>query len=172
MPIPRLGQVAIVGAAAIMSLLLVGCGDDQPSGPRADQAGRNLAVQVYKILLAATVIDTKITDPLDDNYVPCGDDKVKVTYAVNGTATSFATIEPHVTRTETKKVATPRQIIDDLVSYMPQVGTFSVTRSGDATAQLVSRDTFTRLTLHSPGPNKLAVTGETSCLRGGDRPIH
>ena len=171
MPVSQLGRVVLVGAAAVMSVLLVGCGNDKPAGPRADQAGMILQNQVYKILIVTTVINPRVTDPLFDKYIPCGNDKARLTYSVAGTATTFATNTTVVTRSETKTTAKPREIIDDLVRYLPNLGTFSVTRNGDATARLVSTQSPTRLTLHSPGPNKLTITGETNCLRVG-KPAH
>jgi hypothetical protein len=173
MLVPRFGRlVVLAGASAIGSIMLVGCGDDGPVVPRADQAGHTLKVQVYKMFIATTMIDVKVTDPAFDKYVPCGDDKVKLTYAVTGKPTTFAAAGSFVTRTETKEKAAPRAIIDDLLKYMPQVGTFAVTRSDDATARLVSSTTYTRMTVHSSGPNQLTIAGETDCLGGGNRPLH
>jgi hypothetical protein len=172
MPVPQLGRAVSAGAAAVLAFLLVGCGNDTPAGPRADQAGMTLQNQVYKILIVTTVIHPQVTDPLFDKYIPCGDGRVKLNYAVAGTATTFATKTSLATRAETKATAAPREIIDDLVRYLPNLGTFSVTRNDAATARLASAQANTRLTLHSPGPNKLTITGETNCLRGAARPGH
>jgi len=168
------GPLMRVATLAAMSFLLAGCGKDASPIPTADQAGHSLQDQVYKLLFVTDVQDSQITDAAFDKYVPCGGGKVKVTYAVAGKPTRFATIGGSaVSRVETKKTATPSQIIDDLVRFLPEVGTFSITerRSADATVKLVNAKTYTRLTLHSPGPDRLMISGETDCLRKGV-PIH
>jgi hypothetical protein len=165
MPNPRTGRLVLAGTSAIMSTLLVGCGSNSPPIPRADQAAHTMQVQVYKILVAASMINVKITDPAFDRYVTCGNGKAKLTYAVAGTPITYAAARSIATRTVTKEKAAPRDIITDLVKYLPEVGVFSVTRSDNATAQALSPKTHTRLTLHSPGPNRLTIAGETDCLR-------
>jgi hypothetical protein len=167
MPNSRLRMPVYVAAAVVLPILLFGCGKSKPTGPDAAQAGDDLGSQVYKFLFVTTTIDVKVSDALYDKYVPCQNGLVKLTYAVSGKATSA--YGSSVSRTETKKAAKPREIIDDLVRYLPQVGTFSVAhRPGDnATVDLVNTVTHTRLTLHSSGPNRLAISGETDCLRAG-----
>jgi hypothetical protein len=168
MPNARLRTPVCVAAAVVLPILLFGCGESKPTGPDAAQAGDDLGSQVYKFLFVTTTTDVKVTDPLYDKFVPCQNGLVKITYAVSGKANRFAT-GSFVTRNETKKSAKPREIIDDLVRYMPQVGTFAVVQHpGDnATVDLVNTATHTRLKLHSSGPNRLAINGETDCLRAG-----
>jgi hypothetical protein len=167
MPIFRLRKPVCVAAAVVLPILLFGCGKSKPTGPDAAQAGDDLGSQFYKFLFVTTTTDVKVTDPLYDKFVPCQNGLVKITYAVSGKATTL--YGSSVSRIETKTAAKPREIIDDLVRYLPQVGTFTVAhRPGDnATVDLVNAATHTRLTLHSPGPNRLAISGETDCLRAG-----
>ena len=173
MPIARLAHpvrhARLIGATAtttILSILAAGCaGTSGPPVPRADQAAHTLQVQVYKILVAASMIDVKITDPAFDAYLSCGNNKAKLTYAVTGTPETFAAARSITTRTETKQKAAPPDIITDLIKYLPQIGTFTITRNNPATAQAISPKTHTRMTLHSPQPNRLTITGETNCLK-------
>jgi predicted small lipoprotein YifL len=170
MAFPRLGSSVGIAVPVVMSVaLLAGCGSSGPSEPNADQVANMLLDQISKMIVATTVTNTKVTDDLFDRYVSCGNGKVKITYSVSGTPTTYAT-SAAVANTEIKRTATPKQIIDDLMRFAPQVGDFTVTaRAADgATVKLVDASTRTRLTLNSPGNNRLVVSGETYCLRAGN----
>jgi hypothetical protein len=182
MAIPQLVRFA---APVALSVLLVGCGSSTPAAPDVDQVGHAMQTQVYKLLYATWTTNSKVTDALHDKYISCGNGKVKLTYAVSGTVTSFAATGPYVRRTETKTnaktktktsanakpPATPKQIIDDLVRYLPELGTFTVTeRAADgATVKLVNANTYTRMVLHSPARDTLSIFAETDCLKAGRR---
>jgi hypothetical protein len=175
MAIPRLGSsvgvtVSVAVSVGASAALLVGCGRSEPDTPNADQVANMLLDQISKVTTATTTTHTKVTDDLFDSYVRCGDGKVKITYSVSGTPTTYAATNMTVTSSETKRTATPKQIIDDLVRYVPEVGSFTVSeRSADgATVKLRNAETRTRLMLHSPAKNRLVVSGETDCLRAGN----
>jgi hypothetical protein len=167
MPILHLGPLARVAALAVAPILLAGCGQSTPPGQTVDDAGHLLKVQTYKFLFATTAADVKATDELYDKYIPCGNNLFKLTYAVAGRPASNAATGSAKIRSASDKAVTPSEIIDDLVDFVPQVGTFNVAerRSGDPTVKLVNAQTKTHLTLHSPAPNRLMITGETDCLR-------
>jgi hypothetical protein len=168
MAIPHLGPFVRVTAPIVMTVLLVGCGDSGSSTPDVDQVGHAMQTQILKLQLATTVTDSRVTDELFDKYVPCGNGKVKVTYAVTGRPTTYATGSSN-SKLETRKTAMPKQIIDDLVGYLPELGTFTVAeRTPDgSTVKLVNAETHTRLTLSSPGRDRLTLYGETDCLKRG-----
>jgi hypothetical protein len=171
MAIPRLGSSVGITVAVVMSVtLLAGCGASAPKEPNADQVANMLQDQISKMIVATTTTDTKVTDDLFDKYVSCGNDKVKITYSVSGKPTTYAATGSMVAKTETKRSATPKQIIDDLMRFSPEVGNFTVAEhSADgATVKLVDAATRTRLTLHSPAKDRLVVSGETNCLRAGN----
>jgi hypothetical protein len=171
MVIPRLGSSVRIAAPVVMSVaLLVGCGASAPDEPNADQVGNTLLDQISKMIFATRTTNTKVTDDLFDKYVPCGNDKVKITYSISGTPTTYAATGSIPADTQTKRTATPKQIIDDLTRYAPQVGNFTVAeRSADgATVKLVDAPTRTRLTLRVPAKDLLVVSGETDCLRAGN----
>jgi hypothetical protein len=170
MPIPHFGPLPrAVAGSAVMAALLAGCAKSVPSTPNVDQVAHTLQTQVYKLLDATWTTGPRITDALFDKYVPCGDGKVKVTYAVAGKPVTFAT-RSIVSTNAAKRPAAPTQIIDDLVRYIPQIGSFSIEKRADhgTTVKLVSTGTRTRLTLHSPGPGRLVISGETDCLTPGN----
>jgi hypothetical protein len=171
MPIPRVGPLAGVTVAPVVtSILLAGCGTSARPAPNVDQVAHTMQNQVYKLLEATWTADPRITDPLFDAYVPCGNGKVMVTYAVTGKRTVFAA-RPVVSGGAARaRPATPSQIIDDLVRFLPEVGTFSVVGRTDhgATVQVVNTSTRIRLTLHSPGPDRLTISGQTDCLKPGN----
>ncbi|HZB29516.1 MAG TPA: hypothetical protein VE465_05050 [Streptosporangiaceae bacterium] len=171
MAIARLGSLARVAAPVVMPVvLLAGCGASAPDEPNADQVGSVLLDQISKVTFATRTIDTKVTDDLFDKYVPCADGKVKITYSISGKPTTYAATGSVPANTETRRTATPKQIIDDLTRYVPEVGNFTVAeRSADgATVKLVDAPTRTRLTLHAPATDRLVVSGETDCLRPGN----
>ncbi|HEU5158229.1 MAG TPA: hypothetical protein VFU43_14620 [Streptosporangiaceae bacterium] len=168
MAISHLGPLVRVTAPVAMVVLLAGCGkSDSAAAPDVDQVGHTLLNQVYKMLYATDSADSKVTDALNDKYVPCGDGKVRLTYAVTARTTSFATNTVAFTNPKAKKTATPQRIIDDLLAFLPEVGTFKVVERADngTTAKLVNAETFTRLTLHSPATDQLMISGETDCLK-------
>jgi hypothetical protein len=171
MPTPHVGPlVGVIAVPVVLSAMLAGCGKPQQPAPNVDQVARTLQNQVYKLLEATWTTDPRITDPLFDAYVPCENGKVKVTYAVSGKRTAFAA-QPVISKDATKAPpAGPSQIIDDLTRFLPQVGTFSILERADqgATLRLVNATTRTWLTLHSPGPDRLAISGETDCLKAGN----
>jgi hypothetical protein len=168
---PRLGSSVRIAAPVVMSVtLLAGCGGSAaPAEPNADQVANMLLDQISK-MTRATTTNNKVTDDLFDSYVSCGNGKVKITYSVSGTPTTYAVTGSMVANTKTKRTATPKQIIDDLTRFAPEVGNFTVAeRSADgATVKLVDAPTRTRLTLHSPAKDRLVVSGETDCLRAGN----
>jgi predicted small lipoprotein YifL len=171
MATPRLGSSAGITLPVMMAVtLLAGCGGSGPKEPNADQVANMLQDQISKLMSATVTLDTKVTDDLFDKYVACGNGKVKITYSVSGTPTIYAASGSMVANTKTKRTATPKQIIDDLTRYSPQVGNFTVAeRAADgATVKLVDAATRTRLTLHAPAKNRLVVSGETDCLRPGN----
>lgn len=170
MPIPHVGPlVGVIAGPVVASALLAGCGASPRPAPNVDQVAHTLQNQVYKVLEATWTEDPRITDPLFDAYVPCGHGKVRVTYAVSGKRSVFAA-HPVISTNANKTPATPSQIIDDLVRFIPQVGTFSIVGRSDqgATVQLVNTSTRTRMTLHSPGPDRLTISGQTDCLKPGN----
>jgi hypothetical protein len=171
MPISHLGPLVRVVAAApvAMSLVLAGCGKSEPPAPNVDQIGHTMQTQVYKLLFATSTTNPQITDALFDKYTSCGNGTVKLTYAVSGKATTFATGSA-ISRNETKTHATPTQVIDDLVRFMPELGTFKIVARADqgTTVKLVNAATHTRLTLHSPGRDMLQISSETDCLKAGN----
>jgi hypothetical protein len=171
MVIPRLGSSVRIAAPVAMSvILLAGCGASAPKEPNADQVANMMLDQISKMIVATVTTNTNVTDDLFDRYVSCGNGKVKITYSVSGTPTTFAATGSMVANTGTKRTATPKQIIDDLTRFAPEVGNFTVAaRSVDgATVKLVDAPTRTRLTLHSPAKDRLVVSGETDCLRAGN----
>jgi hypothetical protein len=170
MAIPRLGSSVRTVAPVVLSVgLLAGCGASGAKEPNADQIGHTLLNQVYKLLEVTAATDIKITDALFDKYVQCANDKVKLTYGVSGKPISYAATS-YISRIQTKTTATPKQIVDDLVQYLPQLGSFTVAeRAADGgTVKVVGAATRTRLTLHSPAKDQLRISGETDCLRAGN----
>jgi hypothetical protein len=169
MAFPRL-VIPVAVSAALSAALLGGCGGSARKEPNADQVGNMLQDQISKMITATTLTDTKVTDDLFDRYVSCGNGKVKITYSVSGKPTTYAATGSMVASAETKRAATPKQIVDDLMRFSPQVGDFKVTeRAADgATVKLADATTRTRLTLYSPAKDRLVVSGETDCLRAGN----
>jgi len=167
MPIPHFGSLVRAAAApVVLCLLLAGCGKSAAAtGPNVDQAGHDLLNQVFKFLWATTTAQTKTTDALFDKYIPCGNGKVKLTYAVEGKPTNYAATGSVMPRTGAKTHASSTQIIDDLARYQSEVGTFSVQRPDPSTLKLVDTTTRVRITLHSPALDRLMITGETDCLK-------
>ncbi|MGH3391930.1 MAG: hypothetical protein ACRDOO_23915 [Actinomadura sp.] len=168
MPIPHLGSLARLAALAVIPIALSGCGGDaEATSPHTDQAGHLLKVQTYKFFFATTLSEVKVTDELFDKYVPCGENRFKLTYAVAGRPASFATTNSGNIRSASDKAVESGAIIDDLARFVPTVGTFTVAerKSGDPTLKLDNAKTNTHLTLHSPEPNRLVISGETDCLR-------
>jgi hypothetical protein len=167
MSIPHLGSLARIAALAVIPIALSSCGGEaEATGPHTDQAGHLLKVQTYKFFFGTTLSEVKVTDELFDKYVPCGDNRFKLTYAVAGRPASFATTKSEHIRSASEKVE-PGEIIDDLARFVPTVGTFTVAerKSGDPTLKLTNTQTNTHLTLHSPETNRLVISGETDCLR-------
>lgn len=174
MAFPRLGSSVRVAAPFVLpfvlpvALLAAGCGAETHKEPNADQVGNMLLDQISKMIVATSTTDNKVTDDLFDKYVSCGNGKVKITYSVSGRPTTYA-MGTVVANTSVKRTATPKQIIDDLTRFAPQVGDFVVRRSADgATVRLVDAKTHTKLTLYSPAKDRLVVSGETDCLRPGN----
>src|SRR4051812_11888599 len=113
MTFPRLGSSVRVAAPVVVSAaLLAGCGAADPKEPNADQVANMMLDQISKLITATTVTDTKVTDDLFDSYVSCGNDKVKITYSVSGTPTTYASASFMAVNAETKRKVTPKQIID------------------------------------------------------------
>lgn len=170
MPIPHLGPPVRVGVVFIaVAALLAGCGKSEPPAPNVDQVAHTMQTQVYKLLEATWTTSIQVTDPLFDKYVPCDNGRVKVTYTVTGKPITFATGTIVATSAAKKPVASSR-IIADLVRYLPELGTFSIVERADqgTTVKAVNAATRTRLTLRSPGPDRLVITGETDCLAPGN----
>jgi hypothetical protein len=169
MAFPHLSPLARVATLTVIPFLLAGCGGGEGNArtipPGVADAGHNLDVQVYKFLFATTAADVQVTDALRDKDVPCANGTVKRTYAVAFRTASRATTGSGTIKSASDKKASPKEVIDDLIDFVPQVGTFTVTRSGDDTLKLVNAKMHTRLTLHSPAPDRLVISGETDCLR-------
>ncbi|MET8143364.1 hypothetical protein ABZU32_23940 [Sphaerisporangium sp. NPDC005288] len=130
--------------------LLTGCTSDE--GPTAAEAGRTLRNHVLQLLKERDALNVKIVD-VGGRNLPCGDGRVKQTFAATGTDVDGET-SPYVLRTA-------------MIGALGRVGHYKIVGSPEANKAVRVTDSSSKtvLLIDSPADGKYSIAGETECLR-------
>ncbi|GAA3600743.1 hypothetical protein GCM10022419_101140 [Nonomuraea rosea] len=140
-------------AVSLIALFtLTGCGGPAaPQVPTAAEAGETLKDHITRTLTGAQAKDVEVTDA-GGKDVPCGDGKVKRTYAATGK----------------ESIGSPDSgiLTLSLIGALDKVAEYDLTaaNASDTQQEVVNKDLHLRLVLASPARGQMLVKGETECL--------
>ncbi|MFC4116204.1 hypothetical protein [Nonomuraea zeae] len=142
------------GYAVSLTVLftLTGCvASTAPEVPTAAQAGETLKDHITRTLTKAQAKDVEVTDA-GGKDIPCGDGKVKRTYAATGK----------------ESIGSPDSDILtlSLIGALDTVAEYDLTarNASDTSQEAVNKDLHLRIVLSSPARGQMLVKGETECL--------
>ncbi|MFC6538103.1 hypothetical protein [Nonomuraea salmonea] len=134
--------------------VLAGCGgSNDPEVPTAAEAGATLKEHINRTLEGAQAKTIEVTDP-GGRDVPCGEGKVKRTYA--------ATARNDIGSGD------PNSMLLVMVGALDIVAEYELNAPGQPTVQdLVNKEYKTHIVLSSPAEHVMVIRGETDCLPPG-----
>ncbi|GIH93862.1 hypothetical protein ACFFMN_16075 [Planobispora siamensis] len=136
----RLGATLLAAGLA-----MAGCSDDEPT---AAEAGATLKTHILKLLDEVSAQDVQVTDP-GDKDIPCGDDKVKRTFAA--------------TAPDASPQSEPYTLNSIMVSVLKDIADYGITESSGKVIRMAHEPSRTVILLEST-KGRYSVRGETQCL--------
>ncbi|GAA1006056.1 hypothetical protein Aple_041020 [Acrocarpospora pleiomorpha] len=144
----RLGATLLAAVlVAVIALVVINGGQREPE-PTAAEAGATLKAHILKLLDEVFAQNIQVTDP-GGKDVPCGDDKVKRTFAATGHSATGST---------------PYNLNVVMLGAMDQVADYDIVDSTGARIRMTNESTETVILLESAEKGTYSVRGETQCL--------
>ncbi|MFI6450750.1 hypothetical protein ACIBF6_04290 [Streptosporangium amethystogenes] len=145
-------SAAIKSAAIIvLGMLALGACSSDPPGPTVAQAEATLKADIDWLMKLLHAKDVKVTDE-GGRDIPCGDDKVKRTYAISGVDTS--------------SIDRPVSVFNALTGGLGQRGYKVVSVDWDTPSnELVKEESRIKVTVDSSRKKNFEIFGETRCLQ-------
>jgi hypothetical protein len=139
----------LLGTTLLVAPLIPAGHEPGEPEPTAAEAGAILKAHVLRLIEEVSYASPQVTDP-GGRDIPCGDGKVKRTFAATGP--------------DAAEYTKPRTLNLMMLSAAGEFADYDLAGPGGPDFHLVGEDTRTSLHLNSTENGRYSVSGETDCL--------